>query len=76
MRAEMLTKLPIHITKKKKWFVAACPALDLVTQGPTKEEAERNIAEVISLFLDSCSERGTLEAVLKQSGIQSSEPGN
>ena len=63
-------KLPIEITKKSKWFVASCPALDVGSQGETEEEARKNIAEALFMFLRSCFERGTLNAVLKQCGFR------
>jgi predicted RNase H-like HicB family nuclease len=63
-------KLPIQIAKKAKWFVASCPALDVASQGGTEEEAKKNIAEALSMFLRSCYERGTLDAVLKQCGFK------
>jgi predicted RNase H-like HicB family nuclease len=62
-------KLPIQITKKAKWFLASCPALDVSSQGETEEDAKKNIAEALFMFLRSCYERGTLEAVLKQCGF-------
>jgi hypothetical protein len=30
-RVEMRIKLPIKLVKKAKWYVASCPALDVVT---------------------------------------------
>ncbi len=67
----LTAKLPIQITKKTKWFVASCPALDVASQGETRELARKNISEALTLFLRSCLERGTLDAVLKQCGFQS-----
>ncbi len=67
----LTAKLPIEIKKKVKWFVASCPALDVVSQGKTEEEAKKNIAEALTLFLRSCLERGTLDAVFRQCGFKS-----
>ncbi len=61
--------LPIQITRKSKWFVAQCPALDVSSQGETEEEAKKNIGEALFMFLRSCYERGTLDSVLKQCGF-------
>ncbi len=66
-------KLPIQITRKAKWFVASCPALDVASQGETKEEARKNVAEALFMFLQSCFERGTLDDVLKECGFRSME---
>ncbi len=63
-------KLPIQITKKEKWFVASCPALDVACQGETEDAARKNIAEALFMFLRSCFERGTLDAVLKECGFE------
>ena len=63
-------KLPIQIIKKKKWFIASCSALDVASQGETEEEAKKNIGEALFMFLGSCLERGTLDAVLKQCGFR------
>lgn len=67
----LTAKLPIQIIKKTKWYVASCPALDVATQGETEEVARKNIAEALTMFLRSCLERGTLDAVLKQCGFKS-----
>ena len=71
MKIQLTAKLPIQITRKEKWFLASCPALDVMTQGETEEQARANIAEALTLFLRSCIERGMLDAVLKQCGFTS-----
>ncbi len=43
--------LPILITKEGKWFVAACPVLDVATQGKTEKEVKENMAELINEYL-------------------------
>ncbi len=50
-------------------IIASCPLLDVWTQGRGLEEAKKNIAEALNLFVISCLERGTLEAVLKECGF-------
>ena len=62
-------RLPAVITKKVRWFVAYCPALDVASQGETEEEAKKNLTEALLAFLLSCHERGVLDAVLKESGF-------
>ncbi len=64
-------KLPITIKKKAKVFISCCPPLDITTQGNTENEAKRNLAEAIKLFLITCFEKGTLDAVLKSCGFTS-----
>lgn len=62
--------LPITITKKDDTHISYCPPLDIYSQGDTREEAEKNIIEAVKLFIDTCFERGTLDAVLKECGFQ------
>jgi predicted RNase H-like HicB family nuclease len=70
MTITLTFKLPCVIEKKEKWFVASCPAIDVVTQGETEEQAEKNLRESLCLFLTSCIERGTLGTVLKECGFK------
>lgn len=37
------------------WVVAKCPQLNVVTQGKTREEVEKNVIEAIELVLDEIS---------------------
>jgi predicted RNase H-like HicB family nuclease len=37
-------------------YVAACPELDVVSQGQTVEEAKANLREAVELFLETASE--------------------
>ncbi len=41
-----------------------------VLSGQTEKQAEKNLRESLCLFLTSCIERGTLEAVLKECGFR------
>jgi len=63
-------KLPIKIEKKEKWYVSSCDILDMYSQGDTENEARNNIIEVLTIFLQTCIEHGTLEAVLKDCGFE------
>jgi len=62
--------LPLKIIKKKSWFVASCPILDVHSQGDTEELARKNLKEALSLFFLSCFERGVLDEVLKECGFK------
>lgn len=66
---EFKFRLPIELKREERWFIASCPVLDVHSQGATEEEAKRNITDTLQLFIESCYERGTLEAVLKESGF-------
>lgn len=61
--------LPINIKKEGKHYISWCPVLDVWSQGKTKAEAKKNIAEATQLFLINCYERGTLDKVLKECGF-------
>ncbi len=43
----------VAIAEEDDFFVAHCPALSVTTQGKTLAEAEANITEAISLYLES-----------------------
>jgi predicted RNase H-like HicB family nuclease len=67
---EMIIKLPIKIIKRKKWYVADCPVLDVASQGDTANKAKKNLIEALSVFLATCIEHGTLDDVMKQCGFK------
>lgn len=68
--AEFIVKVPVKIKKKANVHISSCPVLDVYSQGNTEAEAKRNLAEALRLFLVSCLERGTLDAVLKECGFK------
>ncbi|MGA2091692.1 MAG: type II toxin-antitoxin system HicB family antitoxin [Endomicrobiales bacterium] len=41
------------ITKEDSWYVAHCVELDVVSQGKTLEDAEKNLKEAVELYLES-----------------------
>ena len=61
--------LPFELLTEGTWHIAACAPLDVASQGHTREEAIRNLEEALSLFLESCLERGTLQQVLGDAGL-------
>ena len=40
------------IKKGEKQFVALCPEVDVVSQGKTIEDAQKNLKEAVELYLD------------------------
>lgn len=72
-KVEITAQLPVVIKKRQKYYLASCPLLDVHSQGETEEQAKKNLAEAVSLFLFSCIERGTLDAVLKKCGFSISK---
>lgn len=63
-------KVPFSIKKKGDVFVSCCPVFDLWSQGDSFDEAKKNIAEALKLFVTTCFERGTLNEVLKECGFK------
>lgn len=47
----VLVPFPIVITREGKWFVAACPILDVATQGKSEEEVRENISDLIVQYM-------------------------
>lgn len=62
--------LPILILKEGKYFIAYTPALDLATSGKTFKQVQERFTEVVKIFFDELSEKGTLEKVLSELGWQ------
>lgn len=65
-RVQVEFSVPAEVREEGAYFVSGCPALDLYSQGETKEAALDNLGEALQLFLESCYERGTLEEVVKR----------
>jgi len=45
-------KFTTIISKERKWYIARCVELGVVTQGKTVEEAQENIKEAVELYLE------------------------
>ena len=50
-------------------FVSHCPAVDVYSQGRTKEEAKDALRSAVRLFIAASYEQGTLEQTLKSQGF-------
>ncbi len=44
--------LSVVISREGKWFVAACPLLDIATQGETEEEVKENMRDLIEEYFE------------------------
>lgn len=64
--------VPLQIFREGDVFVAHSPAFDLATQGSTLEQAKRRFAEAAEIFVEECTERGTLRDVLLDLGWKES----
>ena len=66
--------LPSLASQAQVWredgaYVSRWPRLDVYSQGDTEEEAREHLAEAVELCIQSCHERGTLDAVLEARGL-------
>ena len=43
---------PILISREGRWYVSACPALGIATQGKTEKEVRDNMRELIAQYVD------------------------
>src|SRR4029077_3337223 len=69
------TRLPeidftAHVWKEGPTFVSYPPERDVSSCGDSVAEARARLREAVSLFLEECSRRGTLEAILAESGFE------
>jgi predicted RNase H-like HicB family nuclease len=69
MQVAMTFTLPAVIQKRRRWYVASCPLLDVHSQGSTEPDAQKNLVEALVEFFLSCFERGTLTQVLHDCGF-------
>ena len=51
-------------------YVGLCRELDVSSFGDSSEDAAHSLQEAVELFLERCEELGTLDEVLRESGLQ------
>jgi predicted RNase H-like HicB family nuclease len=61
-------KVPVEFYKGSTAFIARCPIFDVSSQGKTPVQANKNLADALILFVTTCFEMGTLDAVMKECG--------
>jgi predicted RNase H-like HicB family nuclease len=49
---QLFMKFSAVVRKGDKQYVALCPELDVVSQGPSIESALKNLEEAVGLFLE------------------------
>lgn len=69
-KIEMKLQLPIEFIKRKNWYAAISPVFDVASQGETQAKAKKNLIEALNVFLTTCVEHGTLDAVMKECGFK------
>lgn len=62
-------KLPVSVKKEGEVFVASIPALDIVTQGDSREDAMAMLEEAASIVMEHCLEKGTWMQFLAECGV-------
>ena len=69
------TRLPeidftAHVWKEGPTFVSYTPELDMSSCGDSVAEARAYLREAVTLFLEECAHKGTLDAILAESGFE------
>jgi predicted RNase H-like HicB family nuclease len=59
-----------QVWKEGATFVAYSPELDVASCGNSLAKARAALHEAVSLFLEECTRRGTLEAILSEAGFE------
>ena len=58
-----------HIWKEGTTYVSYAPELDVSSCGDSVAQARARLREAVSLFLEECSRRGSLDTILFESGF-------
>jgi predicted RNase H-like HicB family nuclease len=69
-------KITTQFWKEDALFIAYSPELDMVAQGYTLEEANKNLNEVIEIQFEEMNDLGTLNEYLQERGFRSMAPDN
>ena len=68
----MLGAITIDVVKAQEdgKCLISCPSLPVHTFGEDEQEAEANLLEAVSIFLECCADDGTLPQVMLKHGFQ------
>jgi len=66
----MVIDYTIQIWREGNQYVAHAMPLDVMSSGPTPEEARKALDEAVRLFLKTAADLGTLEEVLDEAGYR------
>lgn len=53
----------------RRW-IAGCPSLNVYSQGTSEKDARQSLRTATELWLESCLERGTLQAAMQELGFR------
>lgn len=59
-----------HVWKEGPTYVSYSPELDVSSCGDSVAEARARLREAVTLFLEECAHKGTLAAILAESGFE------
>ncbi len=45
----MEINITVEVWQKGKWFFSKCPELDFISQGKTRDDARKNLLEIIQM---------------------------
>jgi predicted RNase H-like HicB family nuclease len=70
-RREEITEIDFiaQVWKEGATYVAYASELDVSSCGDSVAEARARLREAVSLFLEECSRKGTLDTILAESGF-------
>ncbi len=71
--SQLKYSLPVSILKEGSCFIAYTPALDISTSSDTFEGAKERFGELVQIFFEELSEKGTTDKVLSELGWQKVE---
>ncbi len=64
----MNIEFTVHIWKEGDQYIAHAMPLDVMSSGPSPDQARKALNEAVHLFLTTSSNSGTLEDILEEVG--------
>ncbi|MDZ7831073.1 MAG: hypothetical protein U5L07_04940 [Desulfobacterales bacterium] len=64
-------KIKVEVFEEDDLYVALCPSLNVSSFGESIDEAKKALVEAVEIFIEECSEMGTLDEVFEESGFTS-----
>ena len=66
----MQIEYTVQIWREGNQFIAHAMPLDVMSAGPSPEEARRAVDEAVRLFVLTANDHGTLEEILGEAGYE------
>ncbi len=67
-KEKISAEVTVNLLREDDCFVAYCPDLDLSTHGDSPEEAMKHFQEVLDIFFEDITKKGSLAQVLEDCG--------